>query len=932
MSNTTQYEEVWKSNNGNYYLRERDINTLECSIRKIDPIYEVYEQINTESDLKYILDQNINLRRVSFDTEKERNEYIRTCETIGKSVYGTQSPHYAFIRENYFDNKLDLNQRIWFLDIEAIATSGGFPDPEKAEWPITHIQIYDNYTNKNIVFISRSLNDPEKFKRENPDVVIKEFASEYDMLSGFLSLLEHMKPTMISTWNGENFDIPYITNRIKNTNNLNYRRLSPINVVKEDSYMGNVKYLWEGITLLDMMLAYKEFTYVTQTQYGLDHIAYVELGEGSGKIDYSEYDTIKDFYFGDFDKFTSYAAKDTLILKNLEDKLKLCELVKILAYKMGINMSDTFGTVKPWGMFLTNLAMKKNLIMPKDEKHTLDKGVVGGYVAEPQRGLHSWIASIDVNSEYPLLGIVAHNMSAETYIEEYDLHPELLKLRHQYHYDENEDKFLDDVLFDSDDLKEISKICKKHNVSFGTNAFFDNSKLGIMPEIVLNIYNERKVAKGKMLTYNVLHTKLDSEIKKRSKKNINFPNKLNYLDISIKIDNGELKIDDIHKFTFGDYDNENLEKLFKLSESKKSYWNTYQMALKISINSLYGALSNKYFVLFNRDIAASITGSGRTYIRGLSNYINNRLNLYLKNNIQKNYIIYNDTDSAYVKIEDVINKIKEKFNFGEWNDLNLEEKQKFLNIILVFTQSKIDAWVDEFTEIFADKFNSKNPSVIGAKLEKIAVRALFTDKKRYAMRVIYDEGDIRIENPKIAVTGLDTIRSSTPAFCRKELKKVLDIFFDGSESDIQDFIENTKNEFIKQPIEDISRVSGVSSLDYQYDGKYYKYNESGKRIACPVNSRASIVHNNILKKNNLLERFQPITEKDKIKYLFLKMPNPTNENVIAFLDSQMLENTGIKRYIDYDEMFEKFFISPMQLMMNACNYSTEKATTIDEWF
>lgn len=628
----TQYEEVWKSQNGNYYLRERDIETLETAIRKIDPVFESYEQISSESDLKFILDDQVNLRRVTFDSDKEKREYLKTCEMINKRVYGTQPAHYAYIRENYFDNGLDLKQRVWFLDIEAVADRG-FPDPDKAEWEINVMQIYDNYTNKNIILTSKPLNDPEAFKKNNPNVTLKQHENEIEMAKTFLSLLEFMKPTMMSTWNGEGFDIPYITNRFKKLNGVNYRRLSPINVIKEDNYMGETKITWEGITHIDMMLAYKEFTYVTQTSYNLDNIAKVELDSGDGKVDYGEFNTIKDFFKGNWDKFVEYAARDTEILKELEDKLKLNELVKILAYKMGINMSDTFGTVKPWGMYLTNLAMQKNLVMPKDEKHTLDKGVIGGYVAPPQKGLHDWVASIDYNSMYPK-NIESCNMSAETYVP-YDLLPADAKaIYDKYMSDEDEDKFLDDTV-----MKEVTDLCQKYNYSFGLNAFFKKDFTGILAQVMGDVYAERKVAKGKMLIFKTLGNRI-ADMKIDATPSVKTDAMQKIVD---EVENLSVNFDNVYEIPL-DFTNEEFSQLQIILSNKEAYWDTMQMALKISINSAYGALSNAYFVLFNRDIAASITGNGRLIIKKTGRYVNEQLNLMLKTD--KDWWVYSDTDSV----------------------------------------------------------------------------------------------------------------------------------------------------------------------------------------------------------------------------------------------------------------------------------------------
>jgi len=340
--------------------------------------------------------------------------------------------------------------------------------------------------------------------------------------------------------------------------------------------------------------------------------------------------------------------------------------------------------------------------------------------------------------------------------------------------------------------------------------------------------------------------------------------------------------------------------------------------------------------LFNRDIAASITGNGRAYIRGVGRALNEKINLLLKNEKSVNYWVYSDTDSVYVTLEPIVEAIiKNKFNGVEYEDMNLETKNMFLDTLIDFVEKHIDTAVNEYTDYYAQRFNSYDSAAIGAKLEKIADRALHVAKKKYVMRVIYDEGDRLIESPKIAVTGLEIIRSSTPAFCRKHLKESVDLLMDKNEKEIQERIAEIKQLFMKANIDDISRVSGVSRLDYQLiDGKYKRISEeTGKYVPAPINSRAAILHNNLLKKQDLQNKFELITERDKIKYVFISVPNiAENNEIMGFVDSKFLNETGLDKILDKELMFQKFFISPIEMMLEVMGYESERSTTIDDWF
>lgn len=465
--NNEQYEKVWRSGY-EYFSRVRDTETKQVRVEKITPKWEYYEH-NSNGDMSFILDQSVKLSKKEFSNSKEAKEYRGLMDALGKDVFGGQQPQYKYIRDHFFQNGKDSDIRIWFLDIETLGPDPKdktFPDPQLAEKPVTQIQIYDSFTKKIILLSLDKMEDSSKFKKYK-NLIFKHYDEEKDLFKDFIKLIENLMPTVITAWNADYFDFPYLTNRAKKLDGVNYRRFSPISKISEIKTMEGVNYDWEGIYLIDMMKAYKKFIYTPQVSYSLENIAKVELGVGEGKVDYGEFDDIIDFYHGDKDKFLEYAIEDVEVLRKLEDKLKLIELMKILAYMMGINMDDAFGTVKPWGQYLTNLAMKKSLVMPFDRKSHLNKTIVGGYVREPIKGKHNWLVSIDVDSQYPLLGMRSTNASAETYINEYELPQELKDLRNKFHTHEDEEVYLD-----SKNLEEIKEVCHKHGVSFGMNAFF----------------------------------------------------------------------------------------------------------------------------------------------------------------------------------------------------------------------------------------------------------------------------------------------------------------------------------------------------------------------------------------------------------------------------------------------------------------------------
>lgn len=922
-----QYENVFRSGN-KYIERLKDTETNEIIFRDYQVPYEVYTKTHDDSPYRFVLDQTIKLKKNEFKNNSDLNSFIKTCELTNQKVYGKSNPINTHIRDHYFFNNEPFQSRIWHLDIEAIPKKGeGFPDPTEAKYEINTFQIYDRTEDKVIIILSKDLTIEfqeemkAKYECEIDFFICK---NEIVMFEKFFVLLEHYKPAIIDAWNGEGFDFPYVTNRAKNLLGVNHLRLSPVRNVgfkKINSMNGPMeKAQWFGITLVDTMQAYKNFTFVTQVSYSLDNIASVELGEGSGKVDYGEFTNIIDFYHGDHDKFIDYAIKDVIILRDLESKLNLLEVIRMLSYLMGIVYDDAMGTVKPWGTYLTNDSYKDNLIMPMDVKHEIQDSIIGGYVKQPEVGLHKFVMSIDYNSLYPSK-LDSQNMSIETYIPPEELPNELKVFYAKYMIDQNEKKFLD-----KDIQNEIKTLTKKYKVSFGTNAFFSNDKKGIIPTIVTDIYADRKIAKLKMLKYNVMITQINNMMLKNPPINGNdFVYDLNL------IENNIADFDELNAIDLEGISESELLRVKDHCETKSAYWDTNQMVKKININSLYGALGNAHFVGFNNSIASSITGTGRLIIRMTGEYIEGKLNELLGHSDKPRWV-YTDTDSCYFELNDLKTKLCDSLYQKDYDDLTYDEKSIILEKVTNFNDKYLDVWVNDTVAKYMDFSNSYDSIILGAKLEKIADKGLFVAKKKYSLRVIYDEGNILLENPKVKTTGLEIIRSSTPAFCKTKLSSGMGNIFEHNESYMQDFFKEVRNEFSKQPIDNISKVSGISSLDYSYDARgYFRINpETGKRVPCPINSRAAITHNDVVTKLGLSD-YPLISTSDKIKYCYLVLPNPCQSNVVGFIDSKFMKDSGLEEYIDYDMCFEKYFIKPLEIMLDAIGWEAVKANNIDDW-
>lgn len=354
-----------------------------------------------------------------------------------------------------------------------------------------------------------------------------------------------------------------------------------------------------------------------------------------------------------------------------------------------------------------------------------------------------------------------------------------------------------------------------------------------------------------------------------------------------------------------------LEILLKEAEYGESLYNTKQLVEKTMINSLYGALANKYFPLFNADMAAAITGNGRYFIQKLANNIEETLQKMLPQ--EKPYIVYGDTDSVYYQIEPFMNMYQEK-NHGlsvnsyvDWADS--------------FEKKVIQPIIKRTIEDFANELNAFNKDAIGAEREIIADAAVFTAKKKYYARVRDSEGTRYDENdPYIKVMGLEIAKSSTPKWSKNKLKDSIPKILDKDESELISWLQEIKSEFINENLNNIAQVGGVSNLNYDL--------KTDKGI--PIGSRAAICHNEYVKNNNLDNKYAAINPGDKCKRLFLVTPNPFNSNIVAFTNDSFISE--IKDYIDYDINFEKGFMNSLNLMVESLNYNLEKQTeSLDDW-
>lgn len=407
---------------------------------------------------------------------KDCREFIKTHDNVeGFEIYGNTRYIYQYISEKYPEDHIEFDlkkMKLVTIDIE-VASERGFPTVANCDEEMLCITL-QNYSNKRIITFGQGA-----FNNNDPEVLYVECKDEYDLLNRFLDYWQTNTPEVITGWNCTLYDIPYVAKRIgKILGEKAVKRLSPWGLVTSEeinvNHRPHVVYDIGGITVLDYLDLYKKFTYKAQESYRLDYIGEVELGKK--KLDHSEFDTFKEFYTKNWQKFVEYNIQDVRLVDALEEKMKLVELAVTMAFDAKVNFNDVFYQVRMWDMIIYNELKKKNIVIPPKKDENKNEKYAGAYVKEPIPGVYDWIVSFDLNSLYPHL-IMQYNISPETLLDE---------------------KFpgvsVDKLLKKEVDLSSLDGVTVCPN-----GAQFTTKKRGFLPVLMERIYNERVIFKKKML-------------------------------------------------------------------------------------------------------------------------------------------------------------------------------------------------------------------------------------------------------------------------------------------------------------------------------------------------------------------------------------------------------------------------------------------------
>ncbi len=793
---------------------------------------------------------NENLEPMKFGDIRDARDFVRKYDGVENfKIYGNDRFEYAFIAEE-FVGQIDWDLQdihVAIIDIE-VGSENGFPDPYKATEPITAIAIKKLGGDVTVYGCG-------DYEVKGSETYIK-CDSESDLCKKFLKDWQENCPDVITGWNIDFFDVPYLVNRFRMVlGEDEAKKLSPWNYMWERKVTINgrelIQYNIGGVSALDYIELYKWYAPggKSQESYKLDNIANVELGEN--KLSYDEYDNLHQLYRLNYQKFIEYNIKDVELIVKLEDKLKLLELALTLAYDTKTNYEDVFAQTRMWDALIYSHLLEKKIIVPPKVIQRKNSAFEGAYVKDPQVGMHNWVASFDLNSLYPHL-LIQYNISPETLVEP-----------------ENYTQEMRDVLKQNVNVNSLlaSEIdtSKLHGCTLTPNGqFFRTDIQGFLPKMMEEMYEDRKKFKKMMLKAKQDYINEKDPVKK------------------VEID--------------------------KLV----ARYNNLQLAKKVSLNSAYGALGSQYFRFYDLRQALAVTLAGQLSIRWIENKLNQYMNKLLKTE-NEDYVIASDTDSIYLRLGDLIDKV-----YPQTKDSN-----KIIQFMDKVCEDKIQPFIDESYQELASYVHAYSQKM-QMKREALSDKGIWTAKKRYILNVYNNEG-VQYEEPQMKVMGLEMVKSSTPAVIREKMKQTITLIVNATEQDVQDFIEKFKQEFKTLPPEDVAFPRGINGLkDYSDSATLYKK-------GTPIHVRGAILYNFMLKEKNLTKSYPLIQEGEKLKFTYLKTPNPLKEDVISF-PVRLPKEMGLNEYVNYDLQFEKSFIEPIKVILNCIGWKTEKQSSLEDFF
>ena len=787
---------------------------------------------------------------IPMDSMRDAKEWVHTNKHVaGRQIYGNIRHQSAFIQDEFPGNiKFDRNSiNVTSIDIE-VASDQGFPEPDEAAHEITAITIKNNKDNTYYVWGCGDY-DVSKSLMKDHRVVYNKCTSEAALLVDFIShwSSDAHCPDVITGWNTRFFDIPYIVNRtIRILDDEWAKKLSPWGLVDA-----------RDVTIMQR----KQTTYEIQ---GISQMDYLELfkkfGHSYGPQESYKLDHIANVVLGE--RKLSYEEQGDLYSlykfdyqKFIDYNIKDVELVDRLEDKLGlITLAVTMayrGGVNYGDTFGTT-AIWDSIIF----RNLHDKNVIIPFAEDKIKSAYPGGYVKD-----PIVGMHKNVVSFDlnslypSIIMQYNMSPETIISGKTSGI--SVDKILDAKAEGKTFLLDYPGECVASN-----GQHFRTDRKGILPSIIEGMYTERVGIKRAMLNAQQELQKVD------------------------KNDKQELY---------------RIERDISINENQ-------QMSIKLLLNSLYGALGNKYFRFFDQRIAEAITLTGQLTIRWAELAINSYLHTVLQPTKAKDYVLAIDTDSVYVCLNDLVTAVNPK------NPID------FLDTVCA---EKLEPVLEKsYAELYDLLGGIENKMVMAR--EVIADVGIWTAKKRYILNVHDNEG-VRYAQPKLKIMGIEAIKSSTPAPCREALKKIFTVIVAGDEGKVQESISQFKTYFKSLPPEQIAFPRGITKITA------FKDNTTIYRKGTPIHVRGGLLYNKQLQDKSLQQKYERIQNGEKIKFIYLRTPNPIKENVISF-PQYLPEEFGLHKYINYELQFQKTFLDSIDPILEAIGWNSKEISTLEDFF
>jgi DNA polymerase elongation subunit (family B) len=787
------------------------------------------------------------LIRAEFDSREEYEEAKRRFKVKFESDI---APLKRVLMDYYYDRPAP-KVHYAFIDIEVdYASKIGYAGPTNPYAPINAITIYQSWTKKYLIYVV-----PPKGWNNNTDSIYKKINElisekklrdkiipEITICADELELLVHMVSALgdadiISGWNSEFFDIPYICERLRAAGGdhmllkLEHVGAPPPKMEMMNHY-GTDEPIWKfsGKSHLDYMKLFQKFTFEGRVSYSLGNILEEEVDVG--KLEYDG--TLEELYHNDFETFVAYNFRDVDGIVQLDEKFKFIALTNQMAHENTVHFDAVLGTVAYVETAITNHAHYKLKKIVHDKIISEHEKVEGAIVLTPKIGLHEWIGSADIASEYPNT-IRSLNISPEMMIGQFSAKEEAWREIRKSTATRLTLIFNDGTqeIATAAEWKQVLQLSRWAITGYGT--VFDQSRgRGVVPDIVGFWYTERK--------------RLQAEMKKWVKK-----------VHSLEVDTPEY----LH------------------AKKQEEYYDLLQLTKKISMNSLYGALLNVAFRFGREELGASVTATGRQIttfmIETIDELISGTRHALVKTtSVDKNgkivheysspspVIIYSDTDSVYFKTL-------------------AQNKEEAIKIADSATASVNEA----FPAFMREAFNCQDgfDSFISAGREIVGVRGLFQAKKKYIVKIVDKEGYPPKPGKDLKTQGSEIKKSDTPKVIQDFLKSTLDMILDGKEYlEVAEFINVQRKELLKKKVNLflVGIAKQVNNLD-KYAAAHAApgsiLTEAGRKLVVPWNAKGALNY------NSLVGKFEPgaklIKSGDKVVLFYLK-PNEYDFNIIAF--------------------------------------------------